>query len=453
MLVFLEIRSPARLPRGADVVWPQNKIYLPPITVLSWSFTFSFRYDSDDSTPERPLPRIPPLRPVLFYALLSLTMQLPSDVYYSPTAESHMDMKLLEEIEPQVVRVMEMKETSAKKEPKPKNHPCEQCLKEGKLCAFSRRPDLTRHISSVHKKDKPFKCSWPRCKSAFSQKASLATHRNTHNKRASDFQNHLYANHNIAKGSINTAEYRWSIDTSLESLEEKPQFKRPGMNGIAMRRSHPPPRARGAVVKAAEPVVAVSDIKRDDTDTPFYDASRSCSSYPTTPALTMHSLSPSPSSQGVDSPQASPYAHCSGNALGMVFGTGEQIPWARPQVISRTSSAASCLGSGSPMLTRPSSAPSVKTECYTPDFSTMLGVDQKLFAPYAVDGSPYMHDPRGQAYYPTPQTFLGPYAHHNGQAMSYRPQLQQYLPGGLGISHTIRSRAHAPAWSSQESFN
>ncbi|PIL37341.1 transcription factor [Ganoderma sinense ZZ0214-1] len=408
----------------------------------------------------------------------------------------------LEEVEPQVVRVMEMKKASPKKEPKPKNYSCKLCFDEGKSCAFSRRPDLTRHISSVHNKNKPFKCPWPRCKRAFSQKASLATHRNTHtrarpwvcgtcfmsfgdqsscarhqreqharkthfcpyctstNKRASDFQNHLFASHKIEKGSINTAEYRWSIDISLESLEEKPQFKLPGMSGIAMRRSHPPPRARGAVGKTAEPVVTISGVKHEDI--PFHDASQSYPSYPTTPASSLLSLSPSPSSQGVGerfcSPQASPYPHGNGNALGMEFGIGGQYLGAHPQTISRTSSAASCLGgSESPMLTRASSASSVKAECHTPDFrvSATLGVDQKaaVFKPYTIDGSPYMTDSRGQAYYPMPQTFLGPYAHHGGQAMAYRQQFQHYLPGGLGISHTIRSRAHFAAWSSQESFN
>lgn len=69
-----------------------------------------------------------------------------------------------------------------------------------------------------------------------------------------------------------------------------------------------------------------------------------------------------------------------------------------------------------------------------------------------IDGSPYMHDFRGQAYYPIPQTLRAAYTQH-GQAMAYRPQLQHYLPGGLGISHTIRSRAHLSAWSTQESFN
>ncbi|KAM5535489.1 hypothetical protein V8D89_010826 [Ganoderma adspersum] len=423
-------------------------------------------------------------------------MQLPSDVYFSAMTESYEES--LEETKPQVVRVMQMKKAGPKKEPKPKNHPCELCEKEGKFCAFSRRPDLTRHILSVHDKDKPFKCPWPRCKRAFSQKASLATHKNTHtgakpwvcgicetpfgdqsscarhqreqhtgmthfcpycnstNKRASDFQNHLLASHNIEKGSVNTTEYRFAMDTSLESLEEKGQFKLPGMNGIAIRRSHPPPRARSAMSKATEPVVVISGVEHGAY--PFHDASQSCSSYPTTPASTLYSLSPSPSSKELGelgySPQASPYAYVNGNALGMEFGTGAQAPWAHLNGISRTSSAASCLGdSGSPMITRPSSAPSLKSECYTPDFSTTPGGEQKVFRPYTIDGSPYMHDPRDQTYYPMPQPLRAAYAHHGGQAMAYRQQFQHYLPGGLGISHTIRSRAHLGPWSSQESFN
>ncbi len=64
-----------------------------------------------------------------------------------------------------------------------------------------------------------------------------------------------------------------------------------------------------------------------------------------------------------------------------------------------------------------------------------------------------MYDSRGQVYYRTPETLLASYAMHGDQAMPYtREQLQHYLPGGLGISQTIRSRAHLGAWSSQESF-
>lgn len=85
------------------------------------------------------------------------------------------------------------------------------------------------------------------------------------NKRASDFQNHLLASHNIEKGSVNTTEYRFAMDTSLESLEEKDQFKLPGMNGIAIRRSHPPPRARSAIAKAAEPIIVISGVEHGGT--------------------------------------------------------------------------------------------------------------------------------------------------------------------------------------------
>lgn len=103
------------------------------------------------------------------------------------------------------------------------------------------------------------------------------------NKRASDFQNHLLASHNIEKGSVNTTEYRFPMNTSLESLEAKDQFKLPGMNGIAIRRSHPPPRARSTMTKAAEPVVVISGAEDEGTSklsmVPYEKADRMTSSH------------------------------------------------------------------------------------------------------------------------------------------------------------------------------
>ncbi|KAI1796179.1 hypothetical protein LXA43DRAFT_656525 [Ganoderma leucocontextum] len=428
-------------------------------------------------------------------------MHLPSDVHSSPTAESYWES--LQETKPQVVRVMQMKKTRPRQVRKPKIHQCELCAEEGKTCKFNRRPDLARHISSVHKKNKPYKCIWPGCDKAFSHKGGLATHKNTHtgekpwlcgecatpfgdqsscarhqrelhtglthfcpycqstNKRASDFQNHLVASHNINKGSLDTAQYKLSVKVSLEDLEGLPQFNLPGMNGIAIRRSHPPPRARSAVTIPSKPMVVISGVEHEGT--PFHEASQTSSSYQTTPSSTAYSLSPPPSFREFGdegySPQPSPYVH-GNNALGMEFGTGGQGSYGNLHPISRTLSAASFLDdSRPPIINRPSSAPCFVTGFYTPDFSPVAGeVEQKPFSPHMTGGSSYMNDFRGQVYYPTAQTLHAPYAYHDQSMLDTEnvqsgQQVYHYLPGGLGISHTIRSRAHLSAWGSQESFN
>ena len=82
---------------------------------------------------------------------------------------------------------------------------------------------------------------------------------NYRNKRASEFLHHLLASHGVEKKSVDTSKYKLPENISLEALEDMPQFK--GKNGIAIRRSHGPSRARGAAVNAVEPVVVISDIE------------------------------------------------------------------------------------------------------------------------------------------------------------------------------------------------
>ena len=94
----------------------------------------------------------------------------------------------------------------------------------------------------------------------------MLIHANHHsNKRASEFINHLLASHGVEKGSVDTSKYKLSENISLEALEDMPQFK--GKNGIAIRRSRSPSRARGVAANTVEPVVIISGVGNEGTQT------------------------------------------------------------------------------------------------------------------------------------------------------------------------------------------
>ncbi|KAI0774475.1 hypothetical protein C8Q74DRAFT_837805 [Fomes fomentarius] len=228
--------------------------------------------------------------------------------------------------------------------PKPKLHRCQWhggCNK-----CFSRKPDMIRHVKTVHEGRKDFFCRWPDCGKSFSQQATLSTHENIHtgekpwhcpaldcdrafadqsscarhfkeqhtgmtyfcphcnstNKRLTEFRNHLLKVHQIPKAKEAELEpYRQAFDISLEELADLPQYN------------------QEAASLLNDPRLIVM------TRTESFD------SLATTPSLSSASVSPSPASLNlaiedlpVPSPQATYSTGHHGNSLGVDLGISKR---------------------------------------------------------------------------------------------------------------------------------
>ncbi|KAI0751008.1 hypothetical protein C8Q80DRAFT_545277 [Daedaleopsis nitida] len=232
------------------------------------------------------------------------------------------------------LRTISVKDELIKKTPKPKIHKCERndCDK-----FFSRKPDMIRHLRSVHEGRKDFLCRWPGCDKSFSQQATLSTHENIHtgekpwvcpcegcsrafgdqsscarhyreqhtgmthycpycpsvNKRLTEFRSHLGKAHNILELDLKL--YRLPIHLTVDDLAVLPQFNEEGMNGIEMRRRKPGG-GRGSrnAYSVATPTQSFEALSQYLIPMPMTRTS-SNGSVSTTPSLSSSSVSPSPS--------------------------------------------------------------------------------------------------------------------------------------------------------------
>ncbi|TBU33129.1 hypothetical protein BD311DRAFT_477540 [Dichomitus squalens] len=436
-------------------------------------------------------------------------MEQSHDAFQPPTGWSEREPGA--QTEPAGVRVMIVKERVSKGPAKPKIHRCEICLSVGNDTAFSRKPDLTRHVVVVHNKKKPYPCTWKGCGTWFSSTSALKNHRSvhTHEKlwkcpicslrfseqsscgrhqkekhrglthfcpfcdktviRTNDFARHLQSCHNVKKSAEERSLYKLHHSTPLEIMATMPQFTLPGMNGLEMRRKvldaqeSASPRTR--VKHAVDVSIQESELISLSPGPPIM------SGYETTPSSTTgFSVSPSPSYTDISDDG---YASQSGynNALEIDFGSGGQMLYANMQPISRTSSTTSLLSDGRLQVpSRASSASSFSTGGYAYGFTASLAPSEEMSFVFTPDtqvtggSSSYARAAGGQMHYDV-QTTNGSYV-YNPQAafgvggVSTQNQTRYYYIARqpeevTSISHTRRGMAHLSAqqWGSQGSLN